>query len=156
MALVEEVFDPLAWPEREMMLLAKGAHGVDGLTPAFLFFRAQNRLTGDGFESTFHNFFGRAADAAGERGFEKFLAVGRKIDLHEKEDTTLLPSDNRHYRTEFSEKLNQQAEHLFQPYIQLPTSREIVFGTGIALRRWRRKRESGTFRASSSKGKPPT
>ena len=99
MALVEEVFDPLAWPEREMMLLAKGAHGVDGLTPAFLFFRAQNRLTGDGFESTFHNFFGRAADAAGERGFEKFLAVGRKIDLHEKDDTTLLPSDNRHYRT---------------------------------------------------------
>ncbi len=70
MALVQQVFNSLAGPEREVMLLAEGAHCVDRLAPAFLFLLAQNRLLpGDGFEDAFYNFFARTAEAAGEGGF---------------------------------------------------------------------------------------
>jgi hypothetical protein len=83
MTLVEEIFNPLAWSEGEVMLLAEGAHGIDGIASAFFLLLTQNQLfPGDGFQSAFDDFFRRSAEAAGEGGLDDLGAVRREVDLH--------------------------------------------------------------------------
>jgi hypothetical protein len=88
-ARVEEVFNPLARSERELMLLAEGAHRVNGLAPLFLFMIDQQRiLLSDDLESTFYDFFGRSAESASERGLDNLGAMRGEVHLHGKENST--------------------------------------------------------------------
>ena len=42
----------------------------------------------DRFEGAFDDFFGGAAEAAGEGGFDELFAMGREGDLHGRQDST--------------------------------------------------------------------
>lgn len=82
-ALVDQILDSLTGAQAEMVLLAERAHGVHRLAAAFLFLFAQSRLLADDrFEGAFHDFFGGAAEAAGDGDFNELLAMGREVDLH--------------------------------------------------------------------------
>ena len=82
-ALMDQIRNAQAGPQTEMIFLAERKHAGDGLTTPFpLLLRKCNLLSGDRFQGTFDNFFRGAAESAGERGFQHFLAALREIDGH--------------------------------------------------------------------------
>jgi hypothetical protein len=73
---MDQVLDAQAGTQGEMVLITKSEHVGDRLAALFPFFIGNHsRTTGCRFESPFHDFLGRAAHTAGERGFEQLLTV---------------------------------------------------------------------------------
>jgi hypothetical protein len=82
-ALMDQVRNAHAGPQPEVIFLAEREHASDGLpTPFSLLLRKRDLLSHYGFQGMFDNFFRRAAESAGERVFQHFLAALREIDGH--------------------------------------------------------------------------
>jgi hypothetical protein len=73
---MNQVLNAEAGAQSEMVFLPEGEHACNGpAAPLVLFIGKRGHPTGGRFESPFDDFLGRAAHAAGERGFQELLAV---------------------------------------------------------------------------------
>jgi hypothetical protein len=82
-ALVDEVLDALARTEGEVVLLPKSKHAGHSSPPPFpLFFGEGVPCAGSRLQRPYHDFLGRTAHTASERGFEQLLPMGCELDRH--------------------------------------------------------------------------
>ena len=75
-SLMNQVLNAQAGTEREMVFFAKSQHACNRLAAPFaLFIGKRDRPNASRFESSFEDFLRRAANTAGERGFQQLLAA---------------------------------------------------------------------------------